>query len=163
LEPPPRTQDRPKFHLKIRCHFALQSGSTWVSFQEPFRLQKADQNQSKNQSDFRLNFWSILGPKRLPKWRSKSEPGASKPTPKSLQDPSDTYPGPQGSDQDPEGAHHIDFWPVFGSILGALQGVKMEPLGVLWERFFIGLRGLFHGSTVAPVFNSQHDRVFASS
>ena len=68
----------------------------------------------------RRNFWSISG----------SQP---EPTPKSPQDPSDTHPGPQGPDQDPDGSSYrfldrslVDF--------GSQKGFKMEPLGLLWAQ-----------------------------
>ena len=101
----------------------------------PFGSKKRPKIKAKIIPIFDPIFGRFLAPKRLPKWSSKSKPGAPKSTQKSPQDPSDTHPGPQGPDQDPDGSSYRfrdRFLVDFGSQKASQNGVPRPLSNPAW-------------------------------
>ena len=162
MEPPKRTQDRPKIRFKSDAILVSNLAPLGSPFRSAFGFNKRPKIKAKISPIFDPIFGSFWVPKGFQNGGQNPslEPQSRPRNPyKTLRTPTlapRLRPGPRwGSSYRFLDRFLVDF--------GSQEGFKMEPLGVLWERFFIGLRGLFHGSTVAPVFNSQHDRVFAPS
>ena len=145
------SQNPMPFWSPIWLHLGLLSGALSAS--------KSGSKSKQKSVRFPTQFLVHFGSQKASKMEVKIRAWSLKADPEILTRPFGHLPWPQRLRPGPRGSSSYRFLDCFWVVLAPLQGLKMEPLGVVWERFFIGLRSLFHAFTVAPV----HDRAFASS